>query len=386
VLFNRRVGERVATIAPFLMFDRDPYLVIADGRLVWMQDAYTWSSDYPYSTPAPSGVSYVRNAVKVTIDAYDWTTMLYLADPDDPIALTYQRMFPSLFRPMAEMPRTLRAHVRYPEQLFALQTTMYSTFHMTNPAVYYNKEDQWEVPTVDGQEGQAEPMEPYYAVMTLPGENEPEFIQMVPLTPRRKDNLSAWMAARSDGDHYGKLLVYRFPKQKVVFGPRQVVARINQDQLISPQITLWNQQGSQVIQGTLLVIPIKEALLYVRPLYLRGTGGRIPELKRVIVAYQNTIVMETSLEAALDRLFGSGTTRGMGLQVDVPGPGAAEAARPDTGASAPSAVGPKEDAASLFAEARTHYERAIAAQREGNWAVYGEEIKKLGAVLEKMPR
>jgi uncharacterized membrane protein (UPF0182 family) len=385
VLFHRRIRERVAAIAPFLWYDDDPYLVVADGRLVWLQDAYTWSTDYPYSTPAPNGVNYVRNAVKVSIDAYDGTTTFYLADPADPIARTYQAMFPSLFRPLAEMPRTLRSHVRYPEQLFSVQTTMYATFHMTNPAVYYNKEDQWEVPTVDGTDGQAEPMEPYYTIMTLPGEREPEFIQMVPLTPRRKDNLSAWMAARSDGEHYGKLLVFRFPKQKVVFGPRQVIARINQDQVISPQVTLWNQQGSQVIQGTLLVIPIKEALLYVRPLYLRGAGGRIPELKRVIVTYQNTIVMETTLEAALDRLFGSGTTRGMGLAVDVPGPGALPAEPGAAAAAAPSPT-PPSTAEALAAEAREHYDRAIAAQRDGNWALYGEEIKKLGAVLSRMAK
>jgi uncharacterized membrane protein (UPF0182 family) len=388
VLFHRRIRERVAEIAPFLWYDDDPYLVVAGDRLVWLQDAYTWTSEYPYSTPAGNGPNYVRNAVKISVDAYDGTTTFYLADPADPIARTYQRMFPTLFRPLGEMPRGLRAHVRYPEQLFALQTAMYTTFHMTNPAVYYNKEDQWEVPTIDGQEGQGEPMEPYYTVMTLPGEAEAEFIQMVPLTPRRKDNLAAWMAARSDGDQYGKLLVFRFPKQKVVFGPRQVIARINQDQVIAPQITLWNQQGSQVIQGTLLVIPIKEALLYIRPLYLRASGGRIPELKRVIVAYQSTIVMEASLEAALDRLFGSGTTRGMRLQTDV---SAAPAGGPAQPASA--TPPPPTDAGTappgfeaLAAQARDHYERAIAAQREGNWAAYGEEIARLGEVLEKMKR
>ena len=273
VVFHRRIRDRVATIAPFLWYDDDPYLVVANGRLIWLQDAYSWSGDYPYSTPSANGINYVRNAVKIAVDAYDGTTTFYLADASDPIARTYQGMFPTLFKPLAEMPATLRAHVRYPEQLFALQTAMYSTFHMTNPAVYYNKEDQWEVPTVDGQDGQPEAMEPYYTIMTLPGERDPEFIQMVPLTPRRKDNLSAWMAARSDGEHYGRLLVFRFPKQKVVFGPRQVVARINQDQVISPQVTLWNQQGSQVIQGTLLVIPIKEALLYVRPLSFAVPAG-----------------------------------------------------------------------------------------------------------------
>ncbi len=376
ILFHRRIAERVQTIAPFLSFDEDPYLVVDDGRLFWIQDAYTYSSQYPYSTPADGGINYVRNAVKVTIDAYNGTTTFYLADPADPIARTYQRMFPALFRPLGDMPAGLRKHVRYPETLFGIQTAMYTTFHMTNPVVFYNKEDQWEVPQIDNREGQTEPMQPYYTIMKLPGQSEAEFIQMLPLTPRRKDNLAAWMVARSDGDHYGYLLVFRFPKQKVVFGPRQVIARINQDQVIAPQITLWNQQGSQVIQGTLLVVPIEESLLYIRPLYLRAAGGRIPELKRVIVAYQNSIVMEETLDEALDRLFGEGAATGAGTRevAETAAPGQATAgAPPRTGA---------QDA--LATQAWQHYDRAIAAQRAGDWATYGEEIKQLGAVLQKM--
>jgi uncharacterized protein len=388
VLFHRRIGERVRMIAPFLWYDEDPYLVVTEGRLVWLQDAYTYTDQYPYSTPTANDVNYIRNAVKVAVDAYDGTTTFYLADPKDPIATTYQRIFPSLFRPMSEMPADLRRHVRYPEALFSIQTGMYTTFHMTNPAVFYNKEDQWDVPAIEGTETQPERMEPYYTVMKLPGEEDAEFIQMVPLTPRRKDNLAAWMVARSDGEHYGRLFVYRFPKQKVVFGPRQVVARINQDQVISPQITLWNQQGSQVIQGTLLVIPLEESLLYIRPLYLRSAGGRIPELKRVIVAYQNQIVMDTSLEAGLDRLFGAGATAGMRLPTDVPGPvrteGAAAAPAPGSEAPPPPPAAPSEQIRVLATQARDHYQRALDAQRQGNWALYGEEIKRLGDVLEKM--
>jgi uncharacterized membrane protein (UPF0182 family) len=390
VLYHRRIAERVRKIAPFLWFDEDPYLVVADGRLVWIQDAYTYSTRYPYSAPAPNNVNYIRNAVKVTIDAYHGTTTFYLADPNDPIAATYQRIFPTLFRPLSEMPETLRRHVRYPETLFTIQTAMYTTFHMTNPAVFYNKEDQWDVPTVDGGEGQDEPMSPYYTIMKLPGEQEAEFIQMVPLTPRRKDNLAAWMVARSDQAHYGRLFVFRFPKQKVVYGPRQVVARINQDQVIAPQITLWNQQGSQVIQGTLLVIPIEESLIYIRPLYLRSQGGRIPELKRVIVAYQNQIVMETTLENALDRLFGAGAGGGLHREIDrkagAAPPPAAPAAPAEAGQQAPGAATPpaQPDTLTLAAEARAHYDRAIQAQRDGNWALYGEELKKLGEVLRRM--
>ena len=221
-----------------------------------------------------------------------------MADPNDPIAATYARIFPGMFAPLDEMPASLREHVRYPEDIFAIQASVFATYHMTQPAVFYNREDQWEVPVIDDT-GDAGPMQPYYTIMRLPGEAEPEFIQMLPFTPRSRDNLAAWLAARSDGEHYGTLRVFQFPKQKVIFGPRQVVARISQDQTIAPQITLWNQQGSQVIWGTLMVIPIEESLIYVRPLYLRASGGRIPELTRVIVAYQNQIVMEETLDAGL---------------------------------------------------------------------------------------
>jgi len=255
---------------------------------------------------------------------------------------------------------------------------------MTQPAVFYNREDQWETPAIDDA-GDPRPMQPYYTIMRLPGEAEPEFIQMLPFTPARRDNLAAWLVARSDGDHYGKLRVFAFPKQKLVFGPRQVVARIAQDQTISPQITLWNQQGSQVIWGTLMVIPIEESLIYVRPLYLRASGGRIPELTRVIVAYQNQIVMEPTLEAGLARIFGAGGAapprdpRDTGTARETPTPQAAA----NVPAAAPGpAAAPALDA--LAAEAQRHYTRAIEAQRAGNWATYGEEIRQLGATLERM--
>jgi hypothetical protein len=379
ILFYRNIRERVQKLAPFLSFDRDPYLVVADGRFYWMYDAYTTSARYPYSTPVgQGGLNYIRNAVKIVIDAYHGTTTVYLADPSDPIAATYARIFPELFVPLDRMPAALREHVRYPEDIFAIQASVFATYHMTQPAVFYNREDQWEVPVVDdASEGGA--MQPYYTIMRLPGEAAPEFIQMLPFTPRSRDNLAAWLAARSDGEHYGTLRVFQFPKQKVIFGPRQVVARINQDQAISPQITLWNQQGSQVIWGTLMVIPIEESLIYVRPLYLRASGGRIPELTRVIVAYQNEIVMEETLDAGLVRLFGG--TREEGADEVVRGP---EPAAPDQGqpAAASSAAGPAF--AALAAQARGHYDRAIEAQRSGDWAKYGEELKRLGEVLAQM--
>ena len=266
--------------------------------------------------------------------------------------------------------------MRYPEDIFAIQAQVYSTYHMTQPAVYYNREDQWEIPSVDDG-ADRNVMQPYYTIMRLPGEKEAEFIQMLPFTPRRRDNLAAWLVARSDGEHYGSLRVFEFPKQKLVFGPRQVVARIAQDQVISPQITLWNQQGSQVIWGTLMVIPIEESLIYVRPLYLRASGGRIPELTRVIVAYENRIVMEETLEAGLARLFATGGAR--------PAP-PAETSAPGTPALTPPPppTGGDPGLSSLAAEAQRHYERAVQAQKAGDWATYGEELRQLGQVLDRM--
>jgi uncharacterized protein len=371
ILFHRRIQERVSVVAPFLSLDPDPYMVISEGRLFWILDAYTVSDRYPYATPI-QGINYIRNSVKVVVDAYNGTTTFYLVDPDDPIATALGDVFPELLTPLGEMPEDLKRHLRYPEQLFGIQAQVFTTFHMTNPEVFYNKEDQWEIPVTDDGGRRAE-MEPYYTIMKLPGEQREEFIQMLPFTPRNKGNLAAWMVARSDGEHYGKLLAFQFPKQKVVFGPAQIEARINQDQEISPQITLWNQQGSEVIQGTLLVIPIEESLLYVRPLYLRAQGGRIPELKRVIVAHQNQIVMEETLDRALERMFG-------GEVFPTPSPPASDAAPAPTADEVQSAP----PSGSLATQAREHYERALAAQRAGDWARYGEEIRALGDLLRQL--
>jgi len=368
IIFHRNISDRVATIAPFLRYDADPYLVIADGRLFWMRDAYTVTNSYPYSTPIGNDINYIRNSVKIVIDAYNGDTTFYLAEPDDPLGVTLGKIFPDFLEPLDAMPASLRSHVRYPEGIFALQSSMFATFHMTNPSVFYNREDDWEVPVIDNEQ-----MEPYYTIMRLPGEADAEFIQMLPFTPRGRNNLAAWMVARSDGDNYGKMLAFQFPKQKLIFGPSQIVARINQDQEISPQITLWNQQGSEVIQGTLLVIPIEEALLYIRPLYLRASGGRIPELRRVVVAYQNQIVMEETLDEALNRLFGG----------DVRPQPVTTAEGTLVADSTPILPAPNSTDSTAI-QAQDHYMRALEAQRQGNWAEYGEEIERLGEVLEEL--
>ncbi|MBM3788859.1 MAG: UPF0182 family protein, partial [Acidobacteria bacterium] len=379
-LFFRDIRTRIGRLVPFLLLDQDPYMVISEGRLFWIQDAYSVSNRYPYSTPMRGVGNYIRNSVKAVVDAYHGSVEFYVADPDDPIIRVYQGIFPGVFRPIEEMPEDLRRHVRYPEDIFRLQTMIYTVYHMTNPQVFYNKEDQWEIPTITSGEG-ARVMTPYYVVMSLPQYEEPEeFILMLPFTPRGKDNLSAWMVARSDGDHYGKMVVYRFPKQKLLFGPRQIIARVNQDAEISRQISLWDQRGSQVIQGTQLVIPIEESLLYVRPLYLRAEAGKIPELKRVIVAYENKIAMEETLEAAIERIFEGDvlTTEAPAVQPGTP------AVQPGT----PAVTGaPSSDRLpDLARQAREAYDRAIQAQREGDWARYGEELKRLGAILSELQR
>jgi hypothetical protein len=389
IMFHRQIDGRVRQVAPFLTFDGDPYPVLSGGRLFWMQDAYTTTDRYPYSTPHahPAGeINYIRNSVKVTTDAYHGTVTFYVADPADPLVRTLANVFPGMFRPLSDMPADLRTHVRYPEDLFRTQAQMYATYHMTNPVVFYNKEDQWQWPVLDsGQNSQ--PMQPYYTMMTLPGELETEFIQMLPFTPRAKDNLAAWMVARSDGAHYGKLVVVQFPKQKIVYGPRQIVGRINQDQTIAPQITLWNQQGSQVIQGELLVIPIGESLIYVRPLYLRSPQSRIPELKRVIVAYQNQIVMTETLTRSLSQIFGRPVAAALAPdQLESTATSVIPTASVPVPASAERVDGVPSDLATLAGEAKTYLDNAERAQRAGDWALYGDEMRKLQDVIERMQR
>ena len=369
----RNIRERLQKVAPYLRFDNDPYLVINEGKLIWIADAYTTTNRYPYSQPV-DGINYIRNSVKATVDAYHGTVNLYMSDPNDPMIQTYARVFPNTLKPLAEMPESLRAHMRYPEDIFLIQAKVFATYQMNEPQEFYNKEDQWTIAQTSGanDKEEARSMEPYYTIMKLPGEQKEEFILMLPFTPQRKDNLAAWMVARSDGENYGKLAAYRFPKQQLVYGPKQVVARINQDPEISRQLSLWNQRGSRVIFGTLMVIPIKESLIYVQPLYLRAENGKIPELRRVIVASDNRTVMEETLEKSMARLFGEETK-----------PKSVGETKPQSGES-PTAV--TDDSADLLGQAKQHYQLAIEAQRAGDWAKYGEEIKRLGETLEKLSR
>ncbi len=312
LLFRRNLDRRVRSIAPFLRYDRDPYLVTADADpqdddreknyLYWILDAYTTSDRYPYADSGDFPFNYIRNSVKVVIDAYNGSVNFYIVDARDPILQTYRKLFPTLFQPLSAMPDTLARHIRYPVDLFSVQSERLLVYHMTDPQVFYNREDQWQVPT-EIYRNEPQEVEPYYLIMKLPQTTSEEFVLLQLFTPRRRANAIAWLVGRSDGENYGKLLLYKFPKQELVYGPGQIEARINQDPLISQQISLWDQQGSRVIQGNLLVIPIERSLLYVEPLYLEAEQNSLPTLARVIVAYENQIAMAPTLDKALTAIF-----------------------------------------------------------------------------------
>jgi hypothetical protein len=304
----RSVQERVSQVAPFLLLDKDPYAVLSEGKLYWIQDAYTVSDRFPYSNPQTSGsaqgMNYIRNSVKAVVDMYDGTVSLYVMDPKDPVLSMYERAFPGVFKDLSGLPADLKAHLRYPEDLFGIQSTQYETFHMTDPQVFYNREDLW-VPPQEKYEGAVNPMDPYYMLMKLPGSGQLEYLIMTPFTPQKRDNMIAWLAARCDFPDYGKMLFYELPKDKLIFGPNQISAMIDQSTTISQQLTLWDQKGSGVIRGKLIVIPIENSFLYVVPLYLKAEGTNFPQLKRVIVATGDKVVMEPTLDEALSSLFGT---------------------------------------------------------------------------------
>ncbi len=306
LMFDRSIKKRVKNIAPFLAYDRDPYIVNGeDGKLYWIQDAYTVSDLYPYSDPTGSGYNkfnYIRNSVKIVMDAYNGELTFYIVDDKDPIVKTYQKIYPKLFKSFAKMPEDLKKHMRYPYDLYMIQAQKYATFHMDNPQVFYNREDLWNIPN-ENYSGNEQLMEAYYTIMKIPGERKEEFLLMLPFTPNNKDNMIAWMAGRCDMPNYGKLVVYKFPKDKLIYGPMQIEARIDQQTEISQQFTLWGQGGSRIIRGNLLAIPIEDSIVYVEPIYLEASSGELPELKRVIVSYGKNVAMAENLNAALSAVF-----------------------------------------------------------------------------------
>ena len=356
----RTVQERVSHIAPFLRLDDDPYLVLADGRLVWIQDAYTTSDGYPYAEPYRSWFNYIRNSVKVVVDAYGGDVTFYVIDDEDPVLAVYREALPVLFRPLSDMPESLRRHLRYPRDLFDAQVGMYQTYHVTVPQVFYNGEDVWAQPR-EKYGGEQIVMQPYFILTRLPGENELQFLLMTPLTPNNRDNMIAWMAARSDFPDYGHLVVYQLPKESLFIGPVQMEAKIDQDTLISQQLSLWDQRGSRVVRGNLLIVPIEQSFFYVEPVYLISEGTNIPELKRVIISDGERLAMERTRDEAIEVVFGK---------------------QPETGSTAPAPVassGPPSP--EVHAEARAALGEAEAALARGDWDEFGRAMQRLKVLL-----
>jgi uncharacterized membrane protein (UPF0182 family) len=379
IMIRRNISQRVARLAPFLNEDRDPYVVIHDGHLVWILDCYTTSDHYPYSQRNPESINYIRNSVKVVVDAYTGATDFYIADPDDPVIRTWQKVFPAMFKPLSAMPEDLRAHIRYPEDYFLIQADIYRTYHMKDPAVFYNREDLWGFPR-ENYADEVVPMQPYYVVMRLPGEKHAEYILMLPMVPQSRgtvrDNMIAWLAARCDGADYGHLFEFAFSKDRLFYGPYQIQARINQNPDISQQYSLWNQMGSKVILGNLLVFPIENALLYVEPLYIRAQNGQLPELQRVIAAYSDRIVMGNDLQGTLAALFKAPPETSLPTITQ-----AAPAQQTIAMGAPPAAKPPPPPVKGSLSAASMHYNRALAALKAGDWAEFGTEMQKLGAEL-----
>lgn len=369
VLYYRNIHQRVRKIAPFLHFDYDPYLVVSQGRMYWIQDAYTTSDRYPYSEPNEGWGNYVRNSVKIVIDAYNGKTDFYISDPHDPIIQSYRLIFPKLFKPLEEMPEGIKLHLRYPEDLFQIQAKVYGTYHMEDPRDFYNKEDKWNIPE-ELFGGKKESIKPYYVVMRLPGEKQPEYLLMIPFTPAKRENMVGWLCARSDGYHYGQMLVYHFPKQKLVYGPMQIEARIDQDGDISKELSLWNQRGSSTFRGNLMVIPIEGSLLYVEPLYLQAEQSQIPELRRVIVVYGEWVVMERTLNQALEKIFGGNH------------PPVKNGSTSTNDELPPATLSIEE----LVKTARQTYDEAMKRLSAGDWAGYGESMKELEAIIKELEK
>ena len=381
LLMRRNVRDRVNTLAPFLTYDPDPYIVVGDdGRLSWVMDAYTSSDQYPYATHYHLGddsINYLRNSVKVVIDAYDGSTTFYVFDTEDPILAAYRRIFPSLFKDGSAMPPGLQKHMRYPELLLKLQAEVFGLYHMTNPEVFYNREDLWtvasEVGMGSGGEQTTRPMQPNYVLMKLPDEANMEFVEILPFTPANRNNLIGWIGGRSDGAHYGTAVVYNFPKNKLVDGPLQIEARIDQNAQLSGQLTLWNQQGSHVRRGTLLVIPTGKALLYAEPIYLQAERSPMPELRLVVLALQDRLAYGPNFEAALTSLFGGA---GSSLATSE----APQTAKP-AGSAVPQTAGAGNPAIAEAAKDLADYQRLTA---EGKLGEAGQKLEDLKRALDKL--
>ena len=382
LLMRRNVRERVSALAPYLTFDPDPYIVLGDdGRLSWIMDAFTTSDTYPYSSHYrldENWLNYMRNSVKVVIDAYDGTTTFYVFDKDDPIIAAYQRIFPTLFKDEAAMPADLRRHVRYPELLLKMQAAVYGLYHMTNPEVFYNREDLWTVASEVGLSANAEqttqPMEPYFVLMKLPDEGDVEFVEILPFTPANRNNLIGWIAGRSDGANYGKAVIYDFPKTRLVDGPLQIEARIDQNAQLSGQLTLWNQQGSHVRRGTLLVIPSGKALLYAEPIYLQAQRSPMPELRLVVLALQDRLAYGPTFESAMTSLFGGAASSLSPTTIQ------AQAAQP----SSTSSQQPSADRNALISEAAKDLADYQHLTAEGKLGEAGQKLEQLKRALDQL--
>ena len=376
LLFRRNIIDRVNRLVPFLEYDRDPYLVLHNGRMMWLLDAYTTTRYIPYSEPKGNGqYNYMRNSVKVLMDAYHGTVEFYVADPQDPLIQMYQEVFPEIFHPLQDLDDELRSHLRYPVDFFKIQAAMYQSYHMNDVTVFYNKEDMWDLPK-EQYAGKEQRMEAYYLIMKLPGVDSAEFVLLLPFVPTGKDNMISWLAARSDEPNYGRLILYQFPKQKLIYGPRQIEARIDQDPEISKQITLWSQAGSRVVRGNLLVIPIGNSLIYVEPLYLQAESSQLPELKRVIVAYDNHIAMESTLSEALKAVFGEKISD---IKKEVQNNLLQNAVEISEIMSTADSLNMAK-----IMQANQLFEEAIQAQKEGNWSEYGQKIADLGHLLKTL--
>jgi hypothetical protein len=376
MMIHRQVTDRLETLAGFLTWDPDPYMVLGkDGRLVWIVDGYMTSDVHPYSKAVEfegmPAFNYIRNSVKATVDAYDGTVKLYIFDPSDPLISAYANLFPDLFLPAAAMPVEIRAHVRYPEMIFRAQAEIYRTFHMRDPETFYNKSDAWDVAKfTTGQSSTPEPMPPNYVIATVPGQKKPEFLLMIPFTPRNRDNLIGLMMARCDGEHLGEKFVLLLSKQEIILGPMQVEARINQDQNISKDLTLWNQQGSQVLRGQMLVLPIENTFLYVEPIYLQASQAKMPQLKKVALAMGNTLIYSDTYQEALAQLGGSGEQPRPAVPAAAPGQ-AAPAGAPSGGQDA------------RIEQIRQHFQRYRDLTAQGKWVDAGRELEAIQAIVGK---